>query len=330
MKLIFLFCFCSALSYGDLVDHLKKPGEKSGNHSLRNIDFIYMINLDQRPEKFKQASQELQPYGIHPFRFSAVNGWELSIETINEVGLKYQPGMTSLFATSFPFEAGGRHSNGFMNEFGQAYFSHAMPRGSIGICLSHISILKDAWDSGYQLIWVLEDDVVAVQDPRMVPELIDRLDALVGRANWDVLFTDPDTKSSDGSYIPAYGVSKRPDMDCSYEERFSEKYTACEQISPDFKKITARFGAYSMLLTRTGIKKLLDFALEHKIYNPYDFDNYQIADLRRYSTMYDVVVPLVGALSDNGARGYSQETTNLAKSRSMLRRSSSHPLPEVP
>ena len=46
--------------------------------------------------------------------------------------------------------------------------------------------------------------------------------------------------------------------------------------------------------------------LYHKIYNPYDFDNYQIPGLKRFSTRYDVVIPLVGALSDNGTPGYKE------------------------
>jgi len=271
---------------------------------MRNIDFIYMINLDQRPEKFASTVRGLEPFGINPYRFSAVNGWELSLEAINDVGLKYKSGMTSLFATSYPYEAEGRHSHGFMKEDGLSYFCHGMSCGAIGICLSHISVLKDAWDSGYETIWVMEDDVEVIRDPRIIPDLIDRLDCLVRKENWDVLFTDQDTKGSDGKYVPACGRGKRPDMDCSLEERFSEKYTMKVRISEDFWKISARFGAYSMIIRRSGIKKLLDYAMEHKVYLPYDFDNYLAPGLNRYGLAYDVVGPLVGALTDNGTPGY--------------------------
>ena len=302
---IFLVCLITcSYCFSELVDHLKKADNKSDLHKMKNIDFIYMINLDERPEKFAQSLGEMEPYGIQPYRFSAVNGWELSIEAINDVGLIYKPGMTSLFATAFPFEAKGRHTNEFMKVYGRAYFCHLMPRGSIGICLSHISVLKDAWDSGYETIWVMEDDIVVNCNPHILSDLIEKLDDLVGKENWDVLFTDKDTKGSDGNYIPAYGMAKRPDLDCSFQERFSEKFTIKKQVSEDFHKITARFGAYSMIIRRSGIKKLLDYAMEHKIFLPYDFDNYQAPGISRFSTNYDIVSPLIGALSDNATQGY--------------------------
>jgi len=301
---LLIFIVFSSFIQADLEDHFKKAEGKTPVCQMRNIDFIYVINLDQRPEKFAQVSRELNPFGIFPYRFSAVNGWELSLETINDVGVKFKTGMISLFATTYPLEAMGSCSNEFMVEGNRTYFAHCFTKGALGICLSHISVLKDAWDSGYETIWVMEDDVVAVSNPQVLSDLIDRLDALVGRENWDVLFTDQDTKGSDGNYVPAQGVAKRPDMNFSLQERFSEKYTVQRRLSADFKLITARFGAYSMILRRSGIGKLLQFALEHKIFLPYDMDNYSAPGLKRYALNYDVVGALIGAPSDNGVAGY--------------------------
>lgn len=292
----------------ELFDHVKKAEGKTAAHGMRNIDFIYMINLDERPEKFVQANGELNQYGIYPYRFSAVNGWKLSLETINDVGLKYRPGMTSLFATSFPLEAKGQASHGFMREEGRAYFGHCLVPGTIGIVLSHLSILLDAFNSGYETIWVLEDDVVAAMDPRILSELIEELDKIVGKDNWDVLFTDQNSRSPDGTYVPAVGAAKRPDMDCSPEERYSEKYIVNKEVSKDFRKISARFGAYSMIIRRSGIDKLLRFYKEHKIYLPYDLDYYLPEGINRYAVRYDIVTNLLGALSDNGSPGYQKKS----------------------
>lgn len=287
------------ISYSVLSDHLKKADGKSASHSMRNIDFIYMINLDKRPEKFLQSFLSLSPYGINPYRFSAVNGWELSLEAINDIGLQYLPNMTSLFATSYPLEAEGKTSHGFMSSEGQAYFTHGMTRGTIGCSLSHISILKDALDSGYETIWVMEDDIEPVKDPLILSELIDRLDALVGKDNWDVLFTDQDYRGPNGQYISAYGAVKRPDMDSSHAERYSEKYTMNQKIDENFKKITARFATHSMIIRRSGIKKLLQFSLDHKVFLPYDLENYLVPGINRYSLCYDVVTNLINAKTDN-------------------------------
>ena len=69
--------------HGEISAFFKKPGGKTDASRMHNVDFIYAINLDQRPEKFAHCVRELESYGIYPYRFSAVNGWELSLEIIN-------------------------------------------------------------------------------------------------------------------------------------------------------------------------------------------------------------------------------------------------------
>ncbi len=297
VRSLFVFMHFSLLFAG-LEQHLKKAENKSNIHNMKNIDFIYMINLDQRPEKWERSCKQLKAYGIFPYRFSAVNGWELSLETINDVGLKFSPGMHVLKATTYPFSNKGQPIHEF-TKLGKVYFSHCMSKGAIGIVLSHISVLKDAYDSGYETIWVMEDDIHAILDPREISNLIDKLDYLVGKDNWDVLFTDKETKLNNGKYVIARGTAPRPDMDCSIKARYCKEYTMDQQISPDFRRIGARFGAYSMIIRRSGIEKLLKFALEHKVFFPYDFDNYYPKNLKRYSLTYDLVGPLLGGVSDN-------------------------------
>jgi len=301
-----IMLYCSA-SYGDIADHLKKVEGKSNIHQMRNIDFIYMINLEKRPEKFAVASEQLQKHGIYPYRFSAVNGWELPVEVINDVGLKFRPGMMPLKATFYPIEGQGLPSYEFMREFGKTYFCHNMSRGSIGCALSHISILKDAWDSGYEIIWVLEDDIEVIGNPLTISDLIDQLNALVGKDNWDVLFTDQNYRMANGEYMTANGASERPDMDCSLKERYSEKYTINEQISPDFRRISARFATHSMIIQRSGIKKLLEFSLAHKIFLAYDLDNYLVPGIKRYALTQDLVTNMIGAPTDNEAPLYDRK-----------------------
>ena len=300
--LSFLLC---AHSYGALQDHLKKAEGKGDNHKIRNIDFIYMINLDQRPEKYATAMKYLEPYGINPYRFSAVNGWELSHEQIHDIGLKYQPGMTPLLATTYPQEMEKKiQSHEFMTEYGKAYFCHCMALGAVGCAMSHISILQDAYDSGYETIWVMEDDVEVLQNPHMLSDLIVELDSIVGADNWDVLLTDVDYRTGVGTYMTAYGAAKRPDMDCSREERYSDKYTKTVQINEHFRKIAARFGTTSMVIRRSGIIKLLKFSKTRDIYLPYDFENYLPDNIQRYGLTFDLVTNMLHSLSDIGLPHY--------------------------
>ncbi len=307
-KLFFCAAFCGLLlyfpCYGRVQDHLKLALNKDDGHSIRNIDYIYMINLDQRPQKFALATSYLDKYGIRPYRFSAVNGWELTKEAIQDVGVKFQPGMTPLLATTYPVEVDKFiQSHEFMNEYGKTYFVHCMSVGAIGCTLSHMSILQDAYDSGYETIWVMEDDVEVMQDPHILSEIIDELDALVGHGNWDVLFTDYDYRIGVGQYLPAYGAPKRPDMDCRSEERHSDKYMKSYAVSERLRKVAARFGSASMIIRRSGIEKLLIFA-KRGIYLPYDLENYLSPGIQRYGLTFDVVTNMLNPLSDIGNPDY--------------------------
>ncbi len=305
--LIKFFTLFFVLLYGLLVakleDHFKIPLDKSGPHQIRNIDFIYMLNLDERPEKFMHSVDELAPYGITPFRFSAVNGWELSYEVIDDVGVKYVPWMKQgLMGTCYFPEYEGEPFHEVMQVMGRNYFCHCMARGAIGIILSHLSILKDAYDSGYETIWVMEDDVEVIKDPHLMSDLIEKLDSLVGKDGWDFLFTDQDTKDQNGQYVPCLGHALRPNFTPSNPYKFLERV----DISPEFRRVGARYGAYSMIVRRSGMKKMLDFTREG-IFLPYDMEYTLPDDIRMYNVREDVVSTQPRALSDNGAPNYKHK-----------------------
>ncbi len=288
--------------YADLSEHFKPAGEKSGAHGMKNIDLIYMINLDQRPEKFESSIKQLAPYGIFPFRFSAVNGWELSLETINDVGVKFEFWMTdNIKGTHYPMEGSKEPEHEIVQLLpGKIYFCHCMSRGAIGIALSHLSILQDAYDSGYETIWVMEDDIEIIRDPHVLSDLVERLDSIVGKEGWDVLFTDRDTKNSFGIYVPNTEYAKRPNYQPSNPGLSAERV----DISPDFRKIGARFGAYSMIVRRSGMKKILNFFKNYNIFLPYDIDFTFPSGIRFFTVSHDVVSTQIKAPSDNGAPNY--------------------------
>lgn len=283
-----------------LKDHFKKIDGYADRHSMPNIDFIYLINLDQRPEKWEASLAELMRYGIEPYRFSAVNGWELPFEVIQDVGLKFKKGMKEgVTGNCYHLDANKQlyHTHETINKYGQTYFTYGMARGTIGITLSHLSILQDAYDRGYETIWVMEDDIEAVQDPRIISELVEKLDKLVGEHNWDILFTDQDTRGADGKYIRNYGA-ERPDI--AFDKA---KFKTRKNIGK-FRKIGARFGAYSMILRRSGMKKILNFYNKHNIFLPFDFEYSFPDNIALYTVQDDVVRHRLDAQSDNGGPNY--------------------------
>ncbi len=298
---LFFVIFLLSSLQSDVIEYLRKIENKTDIHQMRNIDFIYLINLDQRPEKLEKSIRQLHPYGIYPYRFSAINGWELTLEEINDVGVKCAPGMdSSVLGSSYLPNGNFKRHDELVHIYGRTYFCHCMSKGSIGITLSHLSILKDAYDTGYETIWVMEDDIDVVRDPTILPDLIAQLDALVGYDGWDILFTDRDTKGKDGNYVPCIGYAKRP----NFKPTNPQQYFYKEEVSDNFRRVGARYGVYSMIIRRSGIEKILNFLLTYQIFLPYDMEFYLPDGIKIYTVQDDVVSTTPGSLSDNAKPGY--------------------------
>lgn len=298
-----VFILLSSSLFGDLSTYFKPAINKTDQHNIRNIDFIYMINLDERPEKWDRSILQLQKYNIDPYRFSAVNGWELPLSVLNKIGVKYEASMTKGLKGTYFYKNPKTLDIEFAHEpitkIGKYYVCQCLSRGAIGIILSHLSVLQDAYDSGYSTIWVMEDDINVVRNRHELSEIIDTLDHLVGENGWDVLFTDSDTKGRNGKYVPCLSYTTRLNRNIKYPTNFIST-----NISPQLKKIPTRYGAYSMILRRSGIEKLLAFFKKRGIFFPYDIDYAYADNIRLYGVRYDIVATCIDALSDNGFPRY--------------------------
>ena len=313
-----VFCvtlFATCLCHADISHYFKKvTREKTEKSALNGIYFIYLINLDQRPEKLEKCLSQLKTHGISPYRFSAVCGWDLSIEAFTELGVKFLPGMLSdEWVVHFPPEKQGTPDSDFLREesYGKTFFSRWITPGAIGCTLSHLSVLQDAYDAGYETIWVMEDDISVVQDPHLLPPLINQLDALVSKKEWDILFTDIDT--ADGIMYAAendfesdlkgnLGFFWRPDIDLSDRSPFAKRTI----LNKDFMKIGSRMRTHSMIIRRSGIKKILDFEKQHHIFIPYDHELAIVPSIQMFSLRYNLVTHAV-APSDTRSAEVSEK-----------------------
>lgn len=296
-------CFVSFQPMESKIEkHLRKATNKSPEHKIDGIDFIYMINLDERPEKFALASTELAFYGIYPYRFSAVNGWKLSTATINEVGVKFSSDFGSeKFLGSIYREIDGQEYLGheILRASGETFFTLGMSHGAIGIVLSHLSVLQDAYDSEFQTIWIMEDDVEAVDNPLQLSELIQKLDALV--PDWDILFTDTDTKDRAGNHVACRAVAARPNFPIPPLSSYFQHFYP---VSSELSRIGMRYGAYSMIVRRSGMKKILQHFKTYGIFIPYDMDVWLNPELKMYCVSKDIVSHRAGAPTDNSEPHY--------------------------
>ncbi len=283
----------------------KKAEDKENLPKFQEVDFIYMINLDERPEKFTLTNKDLNSHGIYPYRFSAVNGWQLPLNTIRQIGVPFSCKMTNeqLMGTIYKEVDGDEYiSNELIDQEGETYFALGQTRGVIGIVLSHLSVLQDAYDSGYQTIWVMEDDVEVLDRPEQIPQLIQQLDQL--DKEWDILFTDPDTKDPEGQYVPCRALAARPNFNQNPLSYFLKNFYP---VSQELSRTGMRYGAYSMVLRRSGIKKILDYFKSYQIFLPYDIDYWLIPDLRMYCPNQAIISHRPGSLSDNFQPSYAEK-----------------------
>lgn len=273
--------------------NLKEPDPKLVVSKIPSIDLIYLINLDLRPEKLKRMLEKLDRFGIEPNRMAAIYGWALPDEVFQDVGLKFGPGMQWRASQIL------RRSGAFLQlqpPMESSVFHPRMTHGAVGTTLSHLSVLQHAYNANCQKIWVLEDDVTLQSDPHELSASIEKLDHLAGSDGWDVLYTDDVTHFEpfppDTIYRP-----DMPDVDC---EPMFEK----TKIGDDFYKIGGRCQAHSMIIQRSGIEKILNFAMSRGIYLPYDVEIAFIPGIRFFNLTKNVVWGGVLENSDTDRRNF--------------------------
>ncbi len=228
-----------------------KPVELTENDSgLDLVDCIYVINLDERVEKWDRIKALLDERELKTNRFSAINGWKLPSETMNEL-----------------------HGN----------YSRQCTKGEVGCLLSHISALKDAYEREFEYIWVLEDDVEFLEDVGQISLLMKSLSEF--DPEWDILYTDVDYRAEKEGYVPSVSSDFRPDRDHLPLEYYTRKIP----VNDDLMLIGQRFGLRSYLLSQSGIKKVLEYFTHVYLWTAIDIDIHYIPDIREYVTRRDIV-----------------------------------------
>ena len=288
LVLLILTIGCSAA----IEDHYRKLEAKSSHATeIQGIDYTYLINLDTRPEKFQASTAQLSFYNIRAERFPAIYGWGLSAGVINAIGLHYAPGMWPGLenALHFPMQWNGASQFVKINDscYGLTFFSGWTTPGAIGCTLSHLSVLNDAYKSGYETIWVLEDDFHIVEDPHILASRIEELDELTDK-KWDILYTDHDyltLEHPNAALFKQLPMKWRPDMPFFDLDSLLEHMP----IGEHFFKIGSRNRTHSYLIRRRGMEKILKFYQERGMFLPLDHELAFIPELTLYVTSDSIV-----------------------------------------
>lgn len=249
--------------------HLKAIDVIEPTSALPLVDCLYVINLDHRPDRWAWMKSQCEQHRLLPNRVSAVDGWALSEQTKLELTYPY------------PCRLRG---------------------GQFGCLLSHLSVLQDALQRHFDVIWVMEDDVEFVEDPRLLTALLTEL--TLWDPDWDVLFTDSDFRDKNTGYIQSVSSDFPPDL-C---DKMLSYYTERVKINDTLMQIRSRFGTYSMLISKKGVAKILHYFASHPFWTAIDIEMHYIPGLREYAACQDIVSNLRDSPSDTEATHYALKT----------------------
>ncbi len=273
MKLVYIFVFLCSLAFSNheifLRSYLKQiPYQNNPVSGLKGVDCIYVINLDKHSERWHTLNEQLLHLEFYAQRVSAVNGWSFDRQELKRL----YHGLLSPSCHKF-----------------------SRTPGMLGCFLSHMSILKEAYEKNYQAIWVLEDDCILEGFEK------NRLENILNELNekkipWDALYTDTGSR-----YLHPDGTLERYDFDkicswliakCSYQPKSLQTHVTNSQW------IQRRLGMYSVILSQTGIKKIWEYFSTHKLQWAYDVDINFIEGKRFLQTKEDIV-STVGAFGSS-------------------------------
>jgi len=284
------------ICHAKIAHHFREWEHKVSGSAVKNIDYIYVINLDMRPEKLNRTLVQLEPYGIVPERFSAIYGWDIPFPVLKDIGVHFAPGMWQGGGIVVPRTFDGKAFLIPQSEaaYGSTIFSNEINKGAIGCTLSHLSVLNDAYESNYETIWVMEDDILVLKNPHLLSSYIEELDGLIGKENWDILYTDYDYLmglDENRDLFEQIPMKWRPDMPFFDITQFLEHTSVGEH----FLKIGSRLRTHSMIIRRSGMQKILDFYKDHQVFIPFDHELFFIPDMK-FFVLRDSVVSLLNPL----------------------------------
>lgn len=227
---------------------------------IKGIDRIYLINLDHQVDRRRQMDTLLINHGFQYERFSAVNGLALDKNQLRRFYIHCLPPHKDRIPIS---------------------------PGQIGCLLSHLSIIQQALDKGYETIWVLEDDSVFNKHPKPI---LEEFIAHMAREKieWDTLFTDINSRvvTEDGSIAFYIAFEGALGADFDYASAGSIDRAPSIHLA---KQIQHRVGSYSMLLSRRGMLKIFNHIMMHSIHSAYDVEWNFLENTRFFQLLEDVV-----------------------------------------
>jgi GR25 family glycosyltransferase involved in LPS biosynthesis len=211
------------------------------NSGIAGIDSIYCINLDVRKEKWEAVKQQLSRQNLLANRVPAINGWtELTKYDRRKLRAK----------------------------------DKGLGPGRIGCFLSHLSVLKNAADRGFDRILVLEDDAEFTAPMQEVSGYVEKLTK--HDPDWDILYLD-------NWSMETRGLTQRFERsDSTMLEIIMKPKEAL--LSSNFFRTYYRHDLHGYVVSKKGIQKLLNHFMKRPFQLAIDVEMNHIDEIRMYET----------------------------------------------
>ena len=255
----FLLCISICIAYGDSIHSLPSDTDiqnyftKAGfvlDSNLKLVDCIYVLNLAERETKWNNTQKQLQNSPIVVNRFIGINGWNIPKD---ELDIFWQK---------------------------QGYSSQKQPLGpgKIGCVLSHLSIIQDGYERGFNYIWILQDDIDILGDLTKIDTYIQEITEL--DPEWGLLFTDLDMKQyiKPEKALQACSLGPHAGRTKNSLQWFMQR----NNLNDTFQEIRLRYGFHSVVISRKGMELILDYYKHTQILAPFDVDIHFIPKLHKY------------------------------------------------
>ena len=194
---VFAYFYPEKTHLMDFVEHIEISEFRSG---MRNVDCIYVLNLEERRERWERSQRYFQEQGLFPNRVNAINGWKM------------------------PYWKRAVITGPYLIR---------MPAGLLACTLGHVGIYKDAYDRGWNAAWICEDDMEFVATAKYVDEMIDELNCL--DPEWDLFYTDL-VRHGNGTQDPRPGQPLFPSEFQQINEHFYKIHSRCLNHSIIFSR----------------------------------------------------------------------------------------------
>jgi len=205
----------------------KAKGKDKEVHKISGIDFIYVITA-KKCHRFNDFKRSFAKYGVNPYRFTSFSPSSISSDTMFRTCVHGSRRYKRIKSNKLSIHRGKPVLNKRKMSSSKAGYIHRnMSIKALSRALSHLSIIRDAYVSGYETIWIMDSATKLRKDPSILSSYISRANKEI--PDWTSIYTDYSERDASDYVEPIMKFYWRPDVEfLDPEEYLSRQYEDVE------------------------------------------------------------------------------------------------------